>query len=54
MMAQQEAMWRQQDARRQQEIAELTRKHTVRWRVAIGLWVVLFGAVAVDLALALK
>lgn len=54
MMAQQEAMWRAQDSKRQQEMAELTKKHTVRWRVAIGLWVVVFLAVAADLLLAMK
>jgi hypothetical protein len=52
MMAQQEAMWRAQDAKRQQEMAELTKKHTVRWRVAIGLWVVVFLAVAAEMLLA--
>ena len=54
MLAQQEAMWRAQDAKRQQELAELTRKHTVRWRIAIGLWVVFFVAVVADLLLAVK
>lgn len=54
MMAQQESMWRAQDAKRQQEATELTRRHTVRWRVAVGLWAVFFVAVAVDLLLALK
>jgi hypothetical protein len=54
MLAQQEGMWRAQDARRQQAMTDVERKHTVRWRVAIGLWVLFFVAVAADLLLAVK
>ncbi len=54
MMAQQEQMWRSQDHKRSQEMEELKRKHTTRWRIAIGLWVVFFLAVAADLLLAVK
>ena len=54
MLAQQESMWRAQDAKRQEELAVLTRRHTVRWRIAIGLWVVFFLAVVADLLLAVK
>ena len=54
MLAQQESIWRAQDAKRQEELAVLTRRHTVRWRIAIGLWVVFFLAVLADLLLALK
>lgn len=54
MMTQQDQMWRAQDAKRQQAMDELKRRHTVRWRIAIGLWVVFFLAVAADLLLAVK
>ena len=40
--------------RLQQAMDELKRRHTVRWRIAIGLWVVFFLAVAADLLLAVK
>lgn len=54
MMAQQEQMWRSQDHKRSQEMEELKRTHTKRWRIAVGLWVVFFLAVAADLLLAVK
>jgi hypothetical protein len=54
MMAQQEQMWRSQDRKRSEEMEALKRKHTVRWRIAIGLWVLFFLAVGADLLLAMK
>lgn len=52
-MSQREASWQAIDQRRQQEMADLTRRHKRRWTVAIVLWVIFFGAVAADIAVAL-
>ncbi len=54
MMAQQESQWRAQDQRRQQELEAQAQRHTKRWRIAIGLWVLFFVAVAADLLLAVR
>lgn len=52
-MSQREASWMATDQRRQQDMAELTRKHKRRWAVAVVLWVLFFAAVGVDIAAAL-
>ena len=52
-MAQRDASWQAQDAKLRGEMDAQAKRFKTRWRVVMFLWLVVFVAVAADLALAL-